>query len=529
MYFSKDTVTKWRDEIQLAFERMMEEYSVKGAKIHEDILGIFDGINRSAHAVSGDLVVQRREGSSQAYDRRVAATIGAAGGAAAGIAIASGITTATITTTAITATALSAGAIVGFGILTGGLGLLLGLMVADKLSQNRQSASPVYVQGKDFVDNAQALLALERFTENLKAVCDRTAKILVESIVEGVAGPLQEQIERQEELVKKMKSDCNLKEEGQRERREQLGEILLRIARMRENGHSRLARCLWSITEERHERRTMTTVETQFEREIRGIFQDARTREIMDAVSQSFVYAGKATFKSKKEAFQNSAKLVGQLIRATGNKVNSIASRVKNDGWKAAAVGELSDASRATVDFGRKVAENLSKFKELPAEVKREQLAWGLAATLAALGTAGGFDMEGGVPDLDIRVFGIGGHRSVLFHSILAGFGTEFLIRFSFGLCRRLKHHLPLEHSPLWDQFFVLSEKMESGAVAGSWFGIAVHLFRDASLFSQSTKPYSDLPFHMTMGGHQAALAGNATLAGALSLDDEAKKRVGMK
>lgn len=269
----------------------------------------------------------------------------------------------------------------------------------------------------------------------------------------------------------------------------------------------------------------ITIAKTKFEQDLYSILQEACSSEVLQAVTDSMLYAGKATFQSKKESLKNSAVLVKRMLKSGGGKILNFSCRVKETGWRATLLMEIEEIAKGFGDAGRQIADNFKRFRAMSIEEKKQQIVWGLAATMAALGTAGGLDAEGGVPDMDIAVFGIGGHRSIFFHSILAGFGTEFLIRFSFGLCRSLKHRLPESRHPVWNQLFELSERMESGAVAGSWFGIAVHLLQDANLFSASTKPYSDLPFSAPMEGHQALFAGNSAIAAVFAFDDEAKSK----
>jgi len=138
------------------------------------------------------------------------------------------------------------------------------------------------------------------------------------------------------------------------------------------------------------------------------------------------------------------------------------------------------------------------------------QLPEAVVTVVAALVSSGGIDANGGIPDLDLQ-FGIGAHRSIFTHSIIAGSAVEgslYSIATLVGLTYR---HLPATHDPLWDLIDRNRDRFLSAAAAGASAGIAYHLLIDGT-FQPGT--YHDLPVHLPLEGHQAILVANASAEG---------------
>ena len=76
-----------------------------------------------------------------------------------------------------------------------------------------------------------------------------------------------------------------------------------------------------------------------------------------------------------------------------------------------------------------------------------------LALALGFIAGSGGADANGGIPDTDIAMFGIGDHRSLFTHSIIAGVVVEgsilALADFAGIVCNKLPEG---ERSAFWDQ-----------------------------------------------------------------------------
>lgn len=122
---------------------------------------------------------------------------------------------------------------------------------------------------------------------------------------------------------------------------------------------------------------------------------------------------------------------------------------------------------------------------------------------------SGGIDGDGGVPDLDLLA-GIGAHRSVLTHSIIAGIFMETLLYSVVTLTKTVYPNLPEQHDPLWDDLVAGSERVLSSLSQGMSAGIAYHLGVDATIDGAGT--YKDLPFSAPQEAHQGILAGNAAV-----------------
>ncbi len=56
-------------------------------------------------------------------------------------------------------------------------------------------------------------------------------------------------------------------------------------------------------------------------------------------------------------------------------------------------------------------------------------------------------------------------------------------------------------------------EKNENILVSGVWIGSAIHYLKDANIFSDTVKPYADLPGQHMMGIHQSIFAGNSLIS----------------
>lgn len=165
------------------------------------------------------------------------------------------------------------------------------------------------------------------------------------------------------------------------------------------------------------------------------------------------------------------------------------------NGWAAGAkfVESSSNAVRSLI------ADLRSKPKEVAPEL--------LVSALAFFVVGGGLDGDGGVPDLDIELFGIGGHRSIFTHSIVAGTIIETSLYSLIDLVVIAHNHLPENHDPLWDSIFKRSHSVTSGLVRGSSAGLAYHLAVDSVV---QPGVFRDLPFSAPLEVHQVIAGANA-------------------
>ena len=112
---------------------------------------------------------------------------------------------------------------IGIGILTGGLGLLNGLVAAAILSDKGTSSSSnqsSYIQHKEMVNNKRAMLAVDRFLNKLKNNINRLSDMMVSSLLTEIVKPLDQQIKSQNNLIKQINDDLNKTGAGQKSTRE---------------------------------------------------------------------------------------------------------------------------------------------------------------------------------------------------------------------------------------------------------------------------------------------------------------------
>ncbi|MBW7893728.1 MAG: hypothetical protein H3C27_01340 [Opitutaceae bacterium] len=137
--------------------------------------------------------------------------------------------------------------------------------------------------------------------------------------------------------------------------------------------------------------------------------------------------------------------------------------------------------------------------------------------TMAFLGSCIGFVLiggagDGGFIDADIDLLGIGGHRSIWFHSIFIGLAAESAFTSLFSLQRLLYCNLPDEHLPLWDRLHGLSQRFHAGMIRGCWIGVTTHLAIDSHV--DGWTPYKDLPIALPNYAQHLVMDLNAAASG---------------
>lgn len=121
------------------------------------------------------------------------------------------------------------------------------------------------------------------------------------------------------------------------------------------------------------------------------------------------------------------------------------------------------------------------------------------------------YDLDGGVPDLDIAVGGIGNHRSIFFHSIISAAVLETMIFSMVNATKIIHSNLPEKHNSFWDKI-VNKTDWATAFATGACTGIAYHLLIDGTL--DGKKALTDFPFSMPMEGHNAFFVTNAVIEG---------------
>lgn len=230
---------------------------------------------------------------------------------------------------------------------------------------------------------------------------------------------------------------------------------------------------------------------------------------------------GSQTLNSKKEKtvsfFKSVGNISGRAFNATKVKIDAY----KNNGFKAEFAADskvvnklIEDTPQKIKNFNEKSILSLKKlnanFLQKSKEEKLNLMASGLMSILIFYASAGGEDFEGGIPDLDLDL-GVGFHRNIFSHSIISGLIIEFLMRSGIEILNKSYTNLPVNHHLFWDKVNDFTNSNKNLAIGSMWAGISVHLIQDAGLNQATTKPYSGLPFEMSMDAHQGLFAANGT------------------
>lgn len=200
-----------------------------------------------------------------------------------------------------------------------------------------------------------------------------------------------------------------------------------------------------------------------------------------------------------------------------GERAKTAVAEIRDVGIGQAVRGYSTWTRSATGEQYRAVRRLWADWQTLDAGERRELVADALVAGVTAYLVAGGPDLEGGLPDLDL-LFGVGMHRNPFSHTFLVALGAEMSIRFVAAALAQLHERLPDDHDPMWDTLKATFERRYEAAIVGVWFGTALHLLKDAGLPFQPIKPMTGLPMTLSMAGHQMLLAGNAVAAAGTGL-----------
>jgi hypothetical protein len=185
--------------------------------------------------------------------------------------------------------------------------------------------------------------------------------------------------------------------------------------------------------------------------------------------------------------------------------------------WRAQELGmHLGRRTAAAIDagigLGAQVTGMLRVMWRALRDNPKENASGVLALALGFCVGSGGLDANGGLPDTDIALFGIGEHRSILTHSIVMGMVAEgailALADLAGILCNKLSDE---ERSPFWAHLYRTKDEIAEKLAQGASAGIAYHLAIDATL---QEAPYKDIPVSMPMEAHQFLMALNAAAEG---------------
>ena len=234
--FQRDCVEILQDGIESTYSSLLNEYGNRSSSIMSDIKGILGSLSSEASSSVQSLQVshKRVRVNSGVQEKRAGAAIGGAG---AGLAVAGTATTVGITAAGTVGTVAAFGtmATIGIGILTGGLGLLIGAGVAGMLSENKTTHSrneSSYVEYDEMVNNKRAMLAVDRFLSKLKTNVNRMSEMMVNSLLKELVKPIDQQITSQNNLINQIKNDLNQTVEDQQSIRDFLASKTMDVQNM---------------------------------------------------------------------------------------------------------------------------------------------------------------------------------------------------------------------------------------------------------------------------------------------------------
>ena len=236
--FQRDTIEEFRAVTEKSYAALIEGVENASTQLAGDVLNVLGNVRRQADNEAAALTIERGA-AGQTNSTMAGAVVGGTLGAAAGAGLA-----ATATTTAVyavptvygavygvaTTAAFSTAGIIGIGVLTGGLGLLLGLGAAALLA-GRKKDEGGYVGGGDVTNNKAAAAALDRFVNGLEDQIDGISKALVHSAKAQALAPVEQAARDQHKTINQVESDLSRTVEEQESIR-----VRLRSAAAQANG-----------------------------------------------------------------------------------------------------------------------------------------------------------------------------------------------------------------------------------------------------------------------------------------------------
>jgi len=190
------------------------------------------------------------------------------------------------------------------------------------------------------------------------------------------------------------------------------------------------------------------------------------SQEWLDILSQAAVEAGKETFRTKVRALSEGGKIVREVWQRYSRE--GVKASLQKDAVKfVEAIGQIPDC----------ISETIVNFVLLSRSERAKAMAAMVLTLLIFYATAGGWDLEGGLPDTDL-LLGIGNHRNIFFHSVLIGFGVEFCLRLAVLFIKRFGDRLPINHDPVWDEVRDFIIQNQNLALAALWAGLGAHLIK---------------------------------------------------
>jgi len=196
-----------------------------------------------------------------------------------------------------------------------------------------------------------------------------------------------------------------------------------------------------------------------------------------------------------------------QAVRI-GSKLQQTWRRYRDEGFGQSLRHDLQSTKEWAVSVPGRLKSIIERFRSMTRGQQANEVANSLLAWIIFWASAGGADLEGGLPDADLML-GIDDHRNFISHSIFLGLGAEVGLRFAAGLFDEICDRLPPGHSKAWDTSRAFLRANKHRAIVAIWAGIGAHFLKDAALLG-TPKPYVWLPGSMPIDAHKALFAANS-------------------
>jgi hypothetical protein len=260
------------------------------------------------------------------------------------------------------------------------------------------------------------------------------------------------------------------------------------------DGESKVSKTTWSMTSE--DARRMAA-------ELRHAYQKLSAADAtgwLNRTLRRFAYV-------LARRVQNLAGSALIVTHATGSELVDLLKAVRQGSATVHLGNRLGHVSGKAVKFVRDVRDKatplINDLRRDPANVAPDLL----IGALAFYAGGGGLDGDGGGPDIDIPLLGIGAHRSVFTHSIVAGAVVETALYSLIDFIGVAYRYLPEGHDQRWALIHDRLGRAATASAKGASLGLAYHLGVDGVV---QPGAYHGLPFEMPMAGHQAILTANA-------------------
>ena len=210
----------------------------------------------------------------------------------------------------------------------------------------------------------------------------------------------------------------------------------------------------------------------------------------------------------------NLAGLLARLTDATADEVSN-ALQAFGDGHFGEHISSRSNAAvHALTAIQNGASKTISTIKDGFSRNPADSATKLFSAVIGFYAGSGG-NGDGGIPDLDLLA-GIGAHRSIFTHSIIAGAFVETAVLSLVDLTQVIYEKLPADHDPFWNQLLKYQNMSGESFVTGASLGIAAHLGIDTTI--DGFTPYKDLPISLPIGLHEALMGLNSVAEGVYGL-----------